>query len=141
MRNRSILILAAIAACSAPASAGQPETTPSTDLKWQQMFPGVAFAPAYGDWTKGAHGKFVRIEKGAHVDLHLHSNDYHAVFLAGRMTNILDGNQRIEVGPGDYFYMAARRPHSHECQSDGGCLFYTYGNSLWDVHLSGDGSN
>lgn len=82
-----------------------------------------------------AHGKFVRIDKGAQVPLHLHTNDYHAVFVSGRMTNVFDGGQRIEIRPGDYFYMAARRPHSHECQSDEGCLFYTSGSGTWDIQL------
>lgn len=134
------IIIAALAATAigtqAQAQEVRSDTIGSADLQWKQMFPGVKFAPAYGDWEKGAHGKFVMIDYGAEVPLHLHSNDYHAVIVSGRMANLFAGGERVEIGPGDYFYMAAKRPHAHQCMSREGCVFYTYGDALWDIEVS-----
>lgn len=128
--------VAGVALCAgAQAKAG--DSIAVADLQWKEMFPGVKFAPSYGDWEKGAHGKFVRIDHGAKVPLHLHSNDYRAVLISGRMANLFEGDQRTEVGAGDYFYMAAKRAHAHECMTEDGCFFYTYGDGLWDIEVSG----
>lgn len=117
------------------ASESAPHKLASGDLQWRQMIPEVSFAPSHGDWEKGAHGKFVRITRAARIPLHIHSNDYHAVFIAGRMANLFDKGEREEIGPGDYFYMAAKRPHSHECLTEEPCFFYTYGSGHWDLEL------
>jgi quercetin dioxygenase-like cupin family protein len=99
------------------------------------MFPGVEFAPAYGDWEKEAHGKFVRFAPGGMAPMHTHTNAYHAVMISGQMANLYDEG-RSNVGPGDYWFVAARRPHGHECVSAEPCFFYTYGDALWDIQLS-----
>ena len=103
------------------------------DLQWREIVPGASFAAAYGDWEKEGHGKFVRIAREAQIPLHVHTNDYHAVMVSGRMRNILDAGTRVELAPGDYFYMASKRPHAHECLTDEPCLFYTYGDGSWDI--------
>ena len=112
------------------------DTIASSELEWKEIVPGAAFAASYGDWEKGAHGKFVRIDRGAQIPMHIHSNDYHAVIVSGRMVNLFADDQKTAVGPGDYFYMAAKRPHSHDCVSEGGCVFYTYGDALWDIEVT-----
>lgn len=106
------------------------------DLQWKEIVPGVSFAAAHGDWDKGGHGKFVRISRSAEIPMHRHSNDYRAVVVSGRMVNLFEGNQKTEVAAGDYFYMAAKRPHSHQCLVEEGCLFYTYGDGLWDIEVT-----
>jgi beta-alanine degradation protein BauB len=133
-------LMAAAVAAAALCTGGQAkagDTIAVADLQWKEMFPGVKFALSYGDWEKGAHGKFVRIDHGTKVPLHLHSNDYHAVLISGRMANLFEGGQRTEVATGDYFYMAGKRPHAHECMTQDGCFFYTYGAEAWDIELSG----
>ena len=128
------IALAAGAVCvAAQAKAG--ETIAAGDLEWKEIVPGASFAAAYGDWEKGGHGKFVRIQRGAQIPMHTHSNDYRAVVVSGRMVNLFGGDQKTEVAPGDYFYMAAKRPHSHQCLSEEGCVFYTYGDRLWDIEV------
>lgn len=102
------------------------------DIQWKQILPGAHFGAAHGDWEKGAHGKYVRFVKGVQVPLHRHSNEYHAVILSGQVVNVFEGGQRVALAPYDYFYMAPMRAHAHECLSEGGCLFYTYGSQLWD---------
>ena len=124
---------AALAAFLATAvSAQNSDRVIPAQLQWKEIVPGAHFAAAYGDWEKGAHGKYVRFVKGVQIPLHRHTNDYHAVAISGRIVNLFEGGRRVEIAPGDYFYMAAARAQSHECLSDGGCLFYTYGDRLWD---------
>jgi quercetin dioxygenase-like cupin family protein len=129
--------LVAAAAISSMAPAQRSEALGRADLRWQEMVPGVSFAPVYGDWNKEGHGKFVRILHGTEVPLHIHNNDYHAVVVAGRMANLFEDGERTEVGPGDYFYMGAGRPHAHNCISEEPCFFYTYGDESWDIELHG----
>lgn len=101
-------------------------------VQWKEIVPGVHFGAVHGDWEKGAHGKYVRFAKGVQIPIHRHSNEYHALLLSGRVVNLFEGGRRVEISPGDYFYMAAGRAHSHECLSDGGCLLYAYGQERWD---------
>jgi hypothetical protein len=110
---------------------------PVSGLKWREMIPKiVSFAPAYGDWEKGAHGKFARVEPGATVPMHSHRLAYHGVLLSGRLTNLLDsGPTRVELVPGDYWYMAANRAHGHVCTSAEPCLVYTHSDGAWDLTL------
>ena len=131
MRSSAAFVLIASALASA-ASAQSSDRVVPTNLQWKEIVPGAHFAAAYGDWEKEGHGKFVRFVKGVQIPMHRHTNDYHAVAISGRIVNLFEGGRRVEIAPGDYFYMAARRAHSHECLSDEDCLSYTYGNALWD---------
>jgi len=124
-------VAAALSFASAASAQGMDRVSPAA-VAWKDIVPGVQFGAVHGDWEKGAHGKYVRFVKGVQIPLHRHSNDYHAVAISGRLVNLFEGGRRVEIAPGDYFYMAAGRAHSHECLSDGGCLFYTYGDRLWD---------
>lgn len=108
---------------------------PRSALEWREMFPGVSFAPAYGDWEQGAHGKYVRIEPATQVPMHTHSNGYRAVMISGRLANVYEGGRRAELSAGDSFHMAGGRPHAHECLSEEPCFFYTYGDARWDVEV------
>ena len=126
---------AAIAAASLPGStvsAQIGDRLSPTSVQWKEIVPGAHFGAAYGNWEKGAHGKYVRFVKGVQIPMHRHTNEYHAVAISGRVVNLFEGGTKVEMAPGDYFHMAAGRAHSHECLSDEGCLFYTYGTQLWD---------
>jgi anti-sigma factor ChrR (cupin superfamily) len=106
-----------------------------SSLDWREMFPGVSFAPAYGNWEREKHGKFVRIIPGTEIPMHTHSNSYRAVVVSGRMTNLYPRGERVALAPGDFFFLAPSRPHTHECLSEAPCLFYTYGDEPWDIAL------
>lgn len=129
--------LLAAASVGVAAQAKNGDRIATGDLEWKQMFPGVNFAPAYGDWETGAHGKYVRIDHRANVPMHIHSGDYYAVVISGRLANLYEGGERIELSPGDYFYMAEKRPHAHECLTAEGCVFYTHADALWDIEVVG----
>lgn len=107
------------------------------DLEWHEMIPDVVhFAPAYGNWEEGAHGKFARVQPGATVPMHRHSRSYHGVLIAGRLANMLDtGSTRVELEPGDYWYMEGGRAHGHVCTSGEPCLAYVHSDGAWDLTL------
>lgn len=132
MRLSACAALAAFSflATAVPAQA-QDRVVPA-NLQWKEIVPGAHFAAAHGDWEKEGHGKYVRFVKGVQVPLHRHTNAYHGVAISGRLVNVFEAGRKVEVAPGDYFHMAAMRAHAHECLSDGGCLFYTYGDRPWD---------
>ena len=132
MSIRALTASLAMASLASVASAQGSDRVAPAGVQWKQILPGAHFGAAYGDWDKGAHGKYVRFAKGVEIPLHRHTNDYHAVAISGRVVNLFEGGKRVEIAPGDYFHMAAMRAHSHECLSDQGCLFYTYGDRLWD---------
>lgn len=121
----------------AGASAQSTDTLPTSALKWREMVPNVvSFAPSYGDWEQGAHGKHARIEPGATVPMHTHKQPYHAVVVSGRLTNMLDTqDNRVELAPGDYWYMAGGRAHGHTCTSAEPCLVYTHSPGAWDLTM------
>lgn len=124
--------ITAIASLAAVASAQGSDRIAPAAIAWKEIVPGAHFGAAYGDWEKGAHGKFVRFAKGVQIPMHRHTNEYHAVAISGRLVNLFEGGRRVDIAPGDYFYMAGGRAHSHECVSDEGCLFYTYAGKAWD---------
>lgn len=127
----------AIFVTSISASAQGTDRLSAEDLKWREMIPDVVyFAPAYGDWGKGAHGKYARVQPGATVPMHTHSRAYDAVLLSGRLTNLLDSSStRVDLGPGDYWHMAGGRAHGHVCTSSEPCLVYTHSDAAWDLSL------
>jgi quercetin dioxygenase-like cupin family protein len=106
------------------------------ELEWQEMIPGVEFANVKGDWAKGAHGKMVRFQPGTFVPMHIHSGAYDGVMIAGRLTNPYPGeNAPWEMGPGDFWSVAAEAPHENRCVSDEPCIFFTASGDAWDAEL------
>ena len=136
---RALTVVAAAAALltGTAAAAQSTDTLPNSDLKWREMIPNVVyFASAHGDWEKGAHGKFARVQPGATVPMHIHKQPYHAVLISGSLTNLLDsGPTRVELAPGDYWYIAGGRAHGHVCTSTEPCLVYTHSDGAWDLAL------
>lgn len=105
------------------------------DLAWVEIIPGVDFAAVYGDWAEGAHAKFARFAPGMVAPLHTHTHAYHGVVVQGEFTNPYPGEQGVVMRPGDYWYVPAGMAHSNECVSDEPCVFFTYGDALWDVEM------
>ena len=123
---------------NAPSESAEPEgamLTPA-DLQWTEMFPGVSFAPVYGDWSVEGHGKFVRFESGVEAPVHTHTNAYHGVVISGRLTNPYpDEADAPEMGPGTYWLVPGGAAHGNACVSEEPCLFYTYGDAAWDIAI------
>jgi quercetin dioxygenase-like cupin family protein len=108
------------------------------DLEWVEIIPGVAFAAAYGRWTEGAHGKFVRFDPGVSAPMHRHNSAYRGVVVQGELTNPYPGEEVVVMRPGDFWRVPADMAHSNECVSDEPCVFFTYGEAAWDIEVVGD---
>ena len=63
----SLLAASALGATAAQAQPADATSLAHDKLAWVTMAPGIEFAPAFGDWNKEAHGKFVRFAPGAAV--------------------------------------------------------------------------
>lgn len=127
------LIAGTISASVLAAGSGA-KTLPKKKLEWKEVAPGVSFAAAYGDWEKGAHGKFVKFEPGAKVSMHSHTNGYHAVMVSGKLTSPYKGRKKArKMASGTYWFVPAGAIHSNECVSDKACVFYTNADGAWDL--------
>ena len=112
-----------------------PSNLTAGELEWHEIVPGAYFAAAYGDWKSQPHGKFVKFQPGMVVPLHTHTGAYDGVMISGKMVNVLDDGQRVDIEAGHYFQMAADRTHGHECVSEEPCFFYTHSDKAWDLQL------
>lgn len=145
MRARILLLIAvfvgigSLAATEAigqeVASDGAAALVTQQDLAWVEIIPGVDFAAVYGDWAEGAHAKFARFAPGMVAPLHTHTHAYHGVVVHGELTNPYPGEEGVVMRSGDYWYVPAGVAHSNECVSDEPCVFFTYGDALWDVEM------
>lgn len=131
-----ILLLAAAGPARAQL-ASDPPPLPPAGLEWVEVVPGaVEFASSHGDWTQGAHGKFVRFRPGAIAPMHRHTGDYHGVVISGTVTNPFQDGETVEMGPGTYWYVPAGAVHSTGCVSSEPCVFYTHSDGPWDLHMA-----
>lgn len=146
MRTRMLLLIAVsvgIAPLVATEAIGQEVASEAgaaalitqQDLAWVEIIPGVDFAAVHGEWAEGAHAKFARFAPSMAAPLHTHTHAYHGVVVQGEFTNPYTGEQRAVMRSGDYWYVAAGMAHSNECVSDEPCVFFTYGDALWDVEM------
>ncbi len=107
-----------------------------SEVEWTEVAPGVAFGAVYGDWQAEPYGKLVRFDSGSAVPLHTHTHAYRGVMVTGRLMNPYVGEDDPPVlGPGDAWYVPGGVPHSNTCVSEEPCLFYTYGDTAWDVQI------
>lgn len=140
MRLSSIaLITATMSVFLAAPTFGQtedPVTTVPEGLEWTEIIPGIQFAAAHGDWSKEAHGKFIRFDAGIATPAHTHSGSYHGIVIAGTITNPYAGEtDPAEMSPGAYWYVPAGAEHVTTCASEDPCLFYTHSEGPWDLSL------
>lgn len=150
MRHHSALLLAAICIGFGLFGAGEavgqemaleadaPAVVATADLEWVEIVPGVDFAAVHGDWAEGAHAKFARFAPGMAAPVHSHTNAYHGVVVQGEFTNPYPGEEAVVMRPGDYWYVPGGAAHSNECVSAEPCVFFTYGDALWDLDMLED---
>jgi mannose-6-phosphate isomerase-like protein (cupin superfamily) len=134
MRRRIAVAVGLAILLGAP---GQSQEQPggAKEKLWLEMAPGSHFAPAFGDWEQGGHGKFIRVVAGLKVPFHTHSNEYHGVMISGRMTHLYEDGSVSEVGAGDYWGIRSGVPHGHECVSSEPCMMYTHSSGRYDFNL------
>jgi len=70
-----------------------------------------------GGIPRGLRLLAARLAAGTRTGHHAHAGDEHHVMLAGRL-RITQGNQRVEIGPGDYLLLDGTVPHDVEVLGD-----------------------
>lgn len=132
-----LLVAASIAAVHGQSSAAS-VSIPVTQLQYgpsgviDPSHGEVQAAKAYGDFTRGAHGTFLRLPPLFVSPLHIHSADYWGVVLAGVVVNGKPGSQEIPLPVGSYFFQKAGEPHITRCISPNECLVFLNQSSKYD---------
>ncbi len=111
--------------------------TLAEDVKFDTIIPNdVLFGTIIGDRSKGAHGTFVRIRKGAATPAHTHGKSYHAVIIKGSVQNPFAGypSTNTKMGPGSYYYVPAKSEHVTKCADDSPteCMTFFYQDDAFD---------
>ena len=92
----------------------------------------IQAAKAYGDFSRGAHGTFLRLSPQFASPLHTHSADYWGVVVAGVVVNGKPGSEDIPLPVGSYFFQKAGEPHITRCISPNECLVFLNQNAKYD---------
>lgn len=125
------VILAGLAVAALAAPSGQPSVSvPITQLKFSPT--GVSdgvhgelyAAAAYGDFSRGAHGTFVKMPAGFVSKVHTHTEDYYAVVISGVMVSGVPGSADVQLPAGSYWFQKGGEPHISKCVSPVDCIFF-----------------
>ncbi len=134
--------LAAVALVAMADPSGQPSiSTPVTQLVYQRtgVTDGVhgelTAAAAYGNLAQGPHGTFIRMPAGFVSPVHLHSEDYWGVVIAGVAVNGLPGSVDIPLPVGSYWFQKGGERHVTKCISPSECLFFISQRGKFDYVL------
>lgn len=88
--------------------------------------------PAFGDFSKGSHGTFLRMPAKFVSPLHNHTADYFGVVIQGVMVNAQPGKPEVPLPAGSYYFQKGRENHVTKCISDTDCLFFVYQPDKFD---------
>ena len=87
---------------------------------------------AYGDFTKGMHGTFIKMPAGFVSPLHTHTEDYFGIVIQGVAVNTQNGKNDAELPVGSYWLQKGKEPHVTKCVSKTDCLFFIYQPGKFD---------
>lgn len=106
------------------------------ELVWEQGGPGLHFALAWGDWTKGDYGMVVKIESGHAAPRHSHTSNYHGVTIQGNWVHTYgDSDDRI-LTPGGYAFQSGKQDHGDRCEGPEDCLILIHQHGPRDFILT-----
>lgn len=89
-------------------------------------------AGAYGDFTKGMHGTFIRMPAGFASVPHTHTEDYFGIVIQGIGVNEQDGGNNVQLPVGSYWFQKGKERHVTKCVSSTDCLFFIYQPGKFD---------
>jgi quercetin dioxygenase-like cupin family protein len=85
-------------------------------MPWEEVTPALARRLVTGEQSMFA---MLRLEKGARVPTHSHSNEQMSYVLAGRLRFVVGSEEEeILVGPGQVLVLPSNVPHSAEALED-----------------------
>lgn len=117
--------------------AGTSVSIPVTEMKYTETGIGpIKVAPGHGDMSKEAHSNFVKIPGGFSSPVHIHSEDYYAVVVAGVIGNGKEGAEDIPMPPGSYWYQKGNERHITKCLSPTECVFFVTQPGKFDFVMS-----
>lgn len=107
------------------------------DLVWEKGGPGLYFALAWGDWTKGDYGMIVKIKAGHAAPRHSHTSDYHGVTIQGNWVHTFGENDDRILTPGGYAFQSGKETHGDRCEGPQDCLILIHQHGSRDFILPG----
>ncbi len=138
-KNCGAIIGAAMSLIVADTAMAQEHLSRSVDdLVWEKGGPGLYFALAWGDWTKGDYGMIVKIEAGHAAPRHSHTSDYHGVTIQGNWVHTFGANDDRTLAPGSYTFQSGKEDHGDRCEGPQDCLILIHQHGPRDFILSGD---
>lgn len=87
---------------------------------------------AYGDFTKGMHGTFIKMPAHFVSPLHTHTEDYFGIVIQGTGVNTQVGQADVQLPVGSYWLQKGQEKHVTKCVSDTDCLFFIYQPGKFD---------
>jgi quercetin dioxygenase-like cupin family protein len=141
--NRNIRVASAAGALAVAASVGLAIAEDKKDVvhvdsataAYKPMNPGASGVTVWGDPDAGAHGVFVKLEPGADVGLHTHTNDVRIVVLKGAYIYKPENGAELRVSAGHYLFVPGGVRHNTGSDAKEGALFYHHGDAKFDLNL------
>ncbi|MFL2546098.1 MAG: cupin domain-containing protein [Candidatus Rariloculaceae bacterium] len=115
-------------------SAARVTTTPIDDIDWLALPDGRAVSTVHGDRTSGEHTTYVRFPAGMRTAVHMHSNTYDGVVVAGVARHFEPGLEEsaIWLSPGSVYRVPAETHHISQCADESFCIFAIHQHGALD---------
>ena len=92
------------------------------DVAWQDVIPGVQLALAWGTPEAGDDIWLIRMDPGAGVPSHLHTNDYWGITIQGDWVHVHEDGYEAVAKPGAYAFVKGGALHADRCDGDIPCI-------------------
>lgn len=126
-RVKFVVLSTLMGVCSSAFAKGEKpsQVVPYADIKWEEYAPGTPLmvAKLWGDPSKGAHGRFLKLPGGFEAGVHSHSGDYNAVLISGTWMHWdSDKATGVELSPGSYVMQPGKANHNDKCKEGADCV-------------------
>ncbi|MBV0911656.1 cupin domain-containing protein [Anianabacter salinae] len=92
------------------------------DIAWQDVVPGIQLALGWGDLEAGDDIWLIRMEPGAALPSHAHTNDYWGMTVQGTWVHIHEDGSETATTVGDYALVEGGVFHADRCDGDVPCI-------------------
>jgi hypothetical protein len=128
---RSIIILASILLIGGFGTATRADSDQHTlthvtppEIMWEVSPFGPEMWKVQGDFLQGAHVTYIKFAAGTTTPLHIHSEDYVGIVVAGTTRHTIRGKLETWklLPPGSHWFIPANVGHVSECLSGFECI-------------------
>ena len=92
------------------------------DVAWQDVIPGVQLALGWGDPAAGDDIWLLRMEPGAGIPSHAHTNDYWGLTIQGTWVHVHEDGSETATTAGDYALVEGGVFHADRCDGEVVCI-------------------